>query len=72
MMRCNYTLKEQIGIVDRIFREKKLKNPSIVLNDARLTKGYGYGYGYGYGKTMKSEKPAKVEVSNTVDSSKLD
>lgn len=67
IMRCNHTLKEQIGIVDRIFREGKLKNPSIVLNDVRLTKGYGYGYGYGYGKTGKSGKANKVSVSNAVD-----
>jgi hypothetical protein len=33
-----------------LYKEKKLPNMCLLLNDTDSTKGYGYGYGYGYGK----------------------
>jgi tyrosine-protein kinase Etk/Wzc len=47
LVRYNYTLKEQLGIIDDIYRNRKLKHPMLVLNDARKNNSYGYGYGYG-------------------------
>ena len=34
--------------LDKLNREKKLRNMTLVLNDIDLRKSYGYGYGYGY------------------------
>jgi len=51
VVRYNYTTKDQIEFIDDIGRNKKLKNPMIVLNDAKLLMGYGYGYGYEYADT---------------------
>ena len=53
LVRYNYTHKEQLKIVDDIYKNQKLKHTMIVLNDAR--KGNTYGYGYGYGYESKSE-----------------
>lgn len=50
--RFKVTKKGALHIVDDIYRENKLPNPSIVLNGVKRTKAYGYGdgrYGYGYG-----------------------
>lgn len=53
IVRHNYTLKKQIQLVDDIYRQKKLPNLSIIINDISVRGGYGYygygGYGYGYG-----------------------
>ncbi len=48
VVRYNYTTKDQIDFIDDIGRKKKLNNPMIVLNDAKMVMGYGYGYGYEY------------------------
>lgn len=48
IVRYNYTAKEQLEFVDDIAKKKMLKNPLIVMNDAKLIMGYGYGYGYEY------------------------
>ncbi|PVY38682.1 GumC family protein [Pontibacter virosus] len=46
IVRYAYTLKKQLKIIDSIYRGKELKNPVIVLNDAKDGIGsYGYGYG---------------------------
>jgi Mrp family chromosome partitioning ATPase len=50
--------------LERMYREKKFKHLSILLNDAHINKkqyGYGYGnysygYGYGYGEAKKKKK----------------
>ena len=34
--------------LDKLNRDKKLRNMALVLNDIDLRKSYGYGYGYGY------------------------
>ncbi|WP_162053462.1 GumC family protein [Pontibacter pamirensis] len=49
VVRYNKTAKDQVKIIDDIYRNRKLKHPMIVLNDAKKQNGYGYGYGYGYG-----------------------
>src|SRR5690554_2599014 len=54
VVRYNYTTKDQIDFIDDIGRNNKLKNPMIVLNDAKLLMGYGYGYGYEYAEAKRS------------------
>jgi tyrosine-protein kinase Etk/Wzc len=56
IVRHNYTLKKQVQLIDDIYRNSKLPNLSIIINDINSSGGYGgyygygsYGYGYGYG-----------------------
>jgi capsular exopolysaccharide synthesis family protein len=44
--RFNYTKKGQLQLIDKLYREGKFNNPTIVLNGVKRGKGYGYGYGY--------------------------
>lgn len=54
LVRQNYTLKQQLNIVDDLQKSGKMKGLSIVVNDIMATKGYGYGYTYGdYGVDHK-------------------
>lgn len=50
LVRYNYTDKLQLNILKDILYYKKLTNPMVVFNDAKLgnTNTYGYG-GFGYG-----------------------
>ena len=52
LVRFNHTNKYQLNILQDIFENRKLKNPMIVLNDAKKEnlKAYGYSgvYDYGY------------------------
>ncbi|SHM19273.1 GumC family protein [Flavobacterium saccharophilum] len=54
VMRANVLEKRMLGIANTFYKEKKLPNMCIVLNDTDSTKGYGYGYGYG----VREEKKA--------------
>ncbi|WP_224999086.1 tyrosine-protein kinase [Cesiribacter sp. SM1] len=56
LIRYQFTEKEQVKIVDDIYKKKKLKHTMIVLNDARKGGGYGYGKGYGYGYGQEKKK----------------
>ena len=56
LLRYGYTFKEQIKIIDDIYRHQKLKHPMVVLNDARKGNSYGYAYGYGYGGNGEVKK----------------
>lgn len=50
LVRQKFTQKDQIKIVDDIYRSGRMKNMGIVVNDI-ISKYYGYGYGYGaYGE----------------------
>jgi len=49
VVRQKYTNKDQLKIVDALYRDKKMKKLGIVINDIDVSSGYGYGYGYGYG-----------------------
>jgi len=54
LVRYKFTLKAQLNIIQDIYEKNKLKNPMIVLNDAKKqNSSYGYGYGYGIEKTKK-------------------
>jgi tyrosine-protein kinase Etk/Wzc len=53
LVRQKVTRKDQLAIVDDLFRSRKMKNLGIVVNDI-VSKFYGYGYGYGtYGEHEK-------------------
>lgn len=47
VMRANVLEKRMISIANTFYKEKKLPNMCLLLNDTDATKGYGYGYGYG-------------------------
>jgi capsular exopolysaccharide synthesis family protein len=46
--RFGYTKKGQLQLIDKLHKEGKFNNPTIVLNGVKRGNGYGYGYGYGY------------------------
>lgn len=50
--RADYTPKSSFGIINSLAKDKKLPNPSVVLNGIDMSRRkYGYYYGYGrYGK----------------------
>ncbi|WP_440882016.1 GumC family protein [Tenacibaculum sp. C7A-26P2] len=43
--RANYLDKRMLIIPEGLYRDKKLPNLAIILNDTDLNRGYGYGYG---------------------------
>ncbi len=45
--RANFLEKRMLNIPNTLFKEQKLPNMCMLLNDTDSTKGYGYGYGYG-------------------------
>lgn len=49
VVRANYLDKRMLHIPERLYKESKLPNMALLLNDTATNKGYGYGYGYGYG-----------------------
>lgn len=50
--RANFLEKRMLDIPNSLYRDQKLPNMCMLLNDTDSTKGYGYGYGYG----VKAEK----------------
>lgn len=54
LVRYNYTNKMQLNVLKEIIYYKKLTNPMVVFNDAKLenTNTYGYG-GFGYGLELQ-------------------
>ncbi len=44
--RANYIDKRMLVVPKTLYKEKKLPNMAIVLNDTNTKGGYGYGYGY--------------------------
>jgi tyrosine-protein kinase Etk/Wzc len=57
IVRYNYTVKNQIKIIDELYQRQMFKNFNIIFNalDAAAI-SYGYGYGYGYYEEDQSEK----------------
>ena len=47
VIRANKLDKKLLNIPISLYKENKLPNMSLLLNDTDSTKGYGYGYGYG-------------------------
>ncbi|MBS7254399.1 GumC family protein [Flavobacterium branchiicola] len=52
VMRANVLEKRMLSIANTYYKEKRLPNMCIVLNDTDCTKGHGYGYG-----VKEPEKP---------------
>ena len=46
VFRANFLGKRMLNIPNSLYKEKKLPNLCLLLNDTDSTKGYGYGYGY--------------------------
>jgi tyrosine-protein kinase Etk/Wzc len=70
ILRQNYTFKKQVGLIDELYRNKKLPRLSLLLNDVEVGRGYsgyygnyGYGYGYGYGAGYFDEEGKKKKKS---------
>jgi Mrp family chromosome partitioning ATPase len=58
LVRKNYTPKDRIALVDKIFKGKNLPCPMIVLNDIKLTNGHTYGYGQKNVPRKKGSQPS--------------
>lgn len=52
VIRANHLEKPMLKTPETLYREKKLPNMSVVLNDTDISAGYGYGYGYSYTKRV--------------------
>ncbi len=48
IVRSDYTNKNSLGKINKLYEKKKISNVSILLNDLKVTKRSGYGYGYDY------------------------
>ena len=69
--RQNYTRKQQLQFINKLYEEGKMKNVGIVLNAVKQSSssygygygnGYGYGYGsYGYGEEKDSSRKDKLK-----------
>ena len=61
IIRSNYLEKTMLGTVESIYKDKKLKNMGLIINDIRINSSrayrYGYGYGYAYGYSETHKKP---------------
>ncbi|WP_299666375.1 polysaccharide biosynthesis tyrosine autokinase [uncultured Polaribacter sp.] len=58
VVRANYLDKRLLAVPEELYRNKRLPNMSIVLNDTDPKRSYGYGYGgYGYGYLAQENKP---------------
>lgn len=57
LVRQKVTQKSQLNIVEDLYRNGKMKNIGIVVNDI-VNKYYGYGYGYGYGTYGEASNPS--------------
>ncbi|MBE8727044.1 GumC family protein [Flavobacterium hungaricum] len=53
VMRANKLEKRMLSVVNSFYKEKKLPNMCIILNDTDSTKAYAYGYGYGIREEKK-------------------
>ena len=49
VVRANYLEKRLLKVMESFYKDGKLPNMSVILNDSDWTKSFGYGYGYGYG-----------------------
>jgi tyrosine-protein kinase Etk/Wzc len=49
IVRQNYTLRNQLNIIQDIQGNKKINNLYIIVNDVKEKSGYAHGYTYGYG-----------------------
>ncbi|HEY6143557.1 MAG TPA: polysaccharide biosynthesis tyrosine autokinase [Flavobacterium sp.] len=62
VIRANYLDKRMLHFPKMLYKEGKLNNMALVLNDTLFDKSYGYGYGYG---VKVEEKPWYNKIFNT-------
>ncbi|MGQ7945093.1 GumC family protein [Flavobacterium sp. WC2509] len=55
VVRANYLEKRMLHIANTFYKDKKLPNMCMMLNDTDSAKGYGYGYGYGVDEETKKK-----------------
>jgi capsular exopolysaccharide synthesis family protein len=63
VVRAEFLDKRMLHIPKILYKEGKLKNMAVLLNDTKHNKSYGYGYGYGYGVKVE-EKPWYKKIFN--------
>jgi tyrosine-protein kinase Etk/Wzc len=63
VVRADFLDKRMLHIPKILYKENKLKNMAVLLNDTKHNKSYGYGYGYGYGVKVE-EKPWYKKIFN--------
>ncbi|MDD5149975.1 MAG: polysaccharide biosynthesis tyrosine autokinase [Flavobacterium sp.] len=63
VVRANYLDKRMLHLPELFYKENKLPNMALLLNDTDSKKGYGYGYGYGYG-AAEEKKPWYKTIFN--------
>jgi capsular exopolysaccharide synthesis family protein len=63
VVRANFLEKRMLAVANTIYKEGKLPNMCMLLNDTDSTKGYGYGYGYGH--EVEKKKPWYQKRSRT-------
>ena len=61
VVRSGLMERSMLPEIDALYKEKKFKNMSLILNGTKARGGrygshYGYGYGYGYGYNYNKEK----------------
>ncbi|MFN0730070.1 GumC family protein [Polaribacter gochangensis] len=62
--RANYLDKRLLSVPQTLYKEKRLPNMAMILNDTDPKRSYGYGYGgYGYGYVI-DEKPWYKKLFN--------
>lgn len=61
VIRVGVQNRDFLPTLDAMYKEKRFKNLTIVLNDADASRygGYGYGYGYGYGVVHQDNSRAR-------------
>jgi tyrosine-protein kinase Etk/Wzc len=63
VVRAGFLDKRMLHIPKILYKERKLNNMAVLLNDTQHNKSYGYGYGYGYGIKVE-EKPWYKKIFN--------
>ncbi|MGB0868597.1 MAG: GumC family protein [Flavobacteriales bacterium] len=53
--RAEYLDKRMLEVPKNLYKQNRLPNMAMVLNDIDVKKGYGYGFGYGYGEHTKKK-----------------
>lgn len=48
VVRSDYTHRNSLAKINKLYERKKISNVSILLNDVKTSKRTGYGYGYEY------------------------
>ena len=53
VLRANHSRRELLHVPNKLYKENRLTNMAILLNDIELDMNYGYNYGYSYSKKSK-------------------